>query len=164
MNETDENDDENNDNEDSPILREDGGDVGGNPSAAAAATTTTHEEKNPSQQHQHPRGGIDASTKGRIKQEDGYSWTQTEEDVEVNITLPTPGVSAKDIQVAFQPRHVGVTYRGGGGGDQSLLELSLFEAIAVDGSTWTVESKGQTSKVVLVMEKVEQALWSRIYN
>ena len=160
MNETDENDDENNDNEeDSPILREDGGDVGGtsgtrtrrNPSIAA----TTHEENK--------RGGIDASTKGRIKQEDGYSWTQTEEDVEVNITLPTPGVSAKDIQVALQPRHVGVTYRGGGG-DQSLLELSLFEAIAVDGSTWTVESKGQTSKVVLVMEKVEQALWSRIYN
>ena len=109
------------------------------------------------------RGGIDASTKGRIKQEEGYTWTQTEEDVEVTIMLPTPDVSrTKDIKVVFQSRHVLVSYQG-----QPTLDLSLFEAIDLDGSTWTVESTAgqhQSSKVVLVMEKVEQALWSRINN
>ena len=126
---------------------------------ATAMKEDEMEEINPRQQ----RGGIDASTNGRIKQEEGYSWTQTEEDLEVTIMLPTPDVSrTKDLKVVFQSRHVLVRCQG-----QSILDLSLFEAIDLDGSTWIVESTAgqhQSSKVVLVMEKVEQALWSRINN
>jgi hypothetical protein len=111
------------------------------------------------EEQQHRFQGIDASTNGKVKQEAGYAWTQTEEDLEVTIGLPAQNVSAKDIKVNFQSRHVSVGYRG-----QLTLELSLFEAIDVDGSTWTLDSNSETSNVVLVMDKVERAFWSRIRN
>jgi CS domain len=150
MNEKDDDDD------DDDHFMDDGDRITRRMNLHATAMNEDEMEINPRQQ----RGGIDASTKGRIKQEEGYSWTQTEEDVEVTIMLPTPGVSTKDLKVVFQSRHVLVIYQG-----QTTLDLFLFEAIDLDGSTWIVESTGQqSSKVVLVMEKVEQALWSRINN
>jgi HSP20 family molecular chaperone IbpA len=103
--------------------------------------------------------GIDASINGKMKQEAGYSWTQTEEELEVVVTLPITDVSAKDIKVDFNSQHVVVTCR-----TKPLLDMSLFEAIDLESCTWTINAHDQRATLVLAMEKVEQALWSRIEN
>lgn len=142
----------------------------------SATTTTTKNFISP----------IDASINGRIKVEsEGYSWTQTEEDIEVTIPLSKNSNMTRkdDIQVILQSRHVIVRSKNMGIGQgqaqqqsQSqqpkpliLLDLSLFEEIDVDTSTWTIQqsssaAQGYTTVLVLNLEKVEAALWSRIKN
>lgn len=82
----------------------------------------------------------------------GYTWTQTEEEIEITVDLPS-NVSSKDIQVTFKPRHLWITLR-----KEALLEVALFEAVDVEGSTWALDP----GKLVVTLEKVEQALWARI--
>lgn len=89
--------------------------------------------------------------------EAGYAWTQTEEELEVALRLPDINVVSKEVEVKFWPRHLSISCR-----NELLLDLELFEAIDADGSTWTLDKSGGTTKLVLTMEKIEQALWARI--
>ena len=98
-----------------------------------------------------------AGSEGIAKTEDGYSWTQTEEEVEVQVSLPdTAMVNSKDVVVRFQPQAFHVTYR-----KEPILDLKLFQRVDVDGCTWTIDPSAG-SKVVLTMEKLDPALWPRI--
>jgi HSP20 family molecular chaperone IbpA len=98
-----------------------------------------------------------AESNGSIQQEPGYSWTQTDEELEVTLKLPDINVGSKEVEVKFRPRHLYISYR-----NELLVDLELFEAIDADGSTWTLDKSGDATKIVLTMEKVEQALWARI--
>lgn len=101
------------------------------------------------------QAAVDGSD-GKVKQESGYSWTQTEEELEISIDLPSAEeVKSKQIQVKFKPKSLVVTCR-----TEQLLELELFEKVDVDGCTWTLDRP----ILVVTMEKVEQALWPRIRN
>ena len=57
-------------------------------------------------------------------------------------------LEAKHVQVAFRT--------------SVLVDLPLYEAIDVDGSTWTLEKDGPLSKLTMTLEKVEQAFWLRV--
>lgn len=105
--------------------------------------------------------------------EDSYSWTQTEEELEVRIELPKDGgtdnnsssnskaAAKKFVRVQFRPQSFDVSYR-----NKPLLAMRLFEKVDVDSGTWTVEESGKDGKLtitlVVSMEKIEQALWPRI--
>jgi hypothetical protein len=45
---------------------------------------------------------------------------------------------------------------------EPVLTLQLFERVDPDGCMWTLDRKGDSLKVVVTLEKVEQALWPRI--
>lgn len=95
----------------------------------------------------------------QAKQEDGYQWSQTEEEMELRIPVDAETAS-KNVKVKFLPKKVQVDVQ-----QQSNFNLSivLFEHIDVDGCTWTLEKEGSGSKsLVVTMEKVEQAFWPRI--
>ena len=94
---------------------------------------------------------------GRDSHEPGYSWTQTEEELEVTIELANVNVASKDVQVKFRPRTLFVSLR-----EEPVLDLQLFEAVDVEGSSWALDKSGDSAKLVITLEKVEQALWSRI--
>jgi hypothetical protein len=93
---------------------------------------------------------------GQMKQEDGFSWVQTEEELEVVIPLPVK-TQSKDVNVVFRPESLKATSFG-----KDLVMVPLFERVDVDGCTWTLESNDECRKLVVTMEKVESAFWPRI--
>jgi hypothetical protein len=127
----------------------------------AAATDNLHYQmelnhitgRSSSEQQQQPNV---AGTDGKTKQEEGYSWTQTEQELEVIVDNVQ---DAKQIKIKFLPRIVEVFEAG-----KLLVHLRLFESIDVDGCTWTVEGakEGTARQLHITMEKVDEALWPRI--
>jgi hypothetical protein len=99
-----------------------------------------------------------AGQDGIAKIEDGYSWTQTESELEINIQLPNEATS-KDVNVKFLSNKVQVHYQ-----KNPQLVLQLFERIDIDSCTWTLESNSSDSpkRLIISMEKQESALWPRI--
>lgn len=95
---------------------------------------------------------------GKEKTEDGYSWTQTEEECEIIIPLPVDATS-KDIQVKFKSRQIEVHYQ-----KELKLLLNIFERIDVDSGTWTIEQSINKTNLVISIEKADAALWPRIEN
>jgi hypothetical protein len=98
-------------------------------------------------------------TEGVCKEEVGYSWTQSEEEMELVVPLPSSDVKSKEVQVKFKPQSVLVTCR-----KETLLDLELFERVDVDGCTWTLDRQGDKLNLAATMEKLEQAMWPRIRN
>lgn len=97
-----------------------------------------------------------AGTEG-TKMENGYEWTQTEDELEVVVTIPSDATS-KDVKVKFKPQALIVQCR------DTTVSVNLFERVEVDGCTWTLDSKGDRKAIIITMEKVEQALWPRIQD
>ena len=142
--------------------------------ATNGTTTTTASSSYPQQFTATPPSlpTIDG-THGKAKQENGFSWTQTEEELELVVPL-TSMIVAKDIHVDFQPQSLHVTCQG----IPILDHLSLFERVSVDDCTWVFQqaqsattttiandeqdASSSSPTVVITMEKVEPALWIRI--
>jgi CS domain len=117
-----------------------------------------------------------AGTDGKVAQEAGaaFSWSQTEDEIEVTVLRPPSVVSPKDLQVQFRAQQVAICSSKIGDSDPPLFgiehpnnTLRLFEKVDVDGCTWTLDKiesdpKEKGRKLILTMEKVEQALWPRI--
>jgi hypothetical protein len=99
-----------------------------------------------------------AGGEGVAKAEDGYTWTQTEEELELVVSLPTDAIS-KDIQVQFRPQCVVVRCQ-----KEVVILLDLFERVDVDGCTWTLDKQKEERTLVVTMEKMEAALWPRILH
>jgi hypothetical protein len=95
-------------------------------------------------------------TDGVAKSEEGYSWTQTDDEVEVVVPLPN-GATAKDANVKYLPKSIEVKCR-----KEPLLALSLFDRVDPDGCTWTLERDGDECKLVITMEKANPTSWPRI--
>jgi hypothetical protein len=95
---------------------------------------------------------------GTSKQEDGFTWTQTQEELEISIVLPT-AAELKQVQVKFLTQSVIVLYQ-----KAELVALKLFERIDVDAATWTIDRATSPPLLLLTMEKEEQALWPRVQD
>ena len=92
--------------------------------------------------------------------EQGYSSTQTEDELEVVVPLSSEDVTAKDLSVTFRPQNLQVFQW-----KEPVVSLPLFERVDVDACTWTLDrgsSEDHPKRLVITMEKCEQALWPRI--
>lgn len=97
---------------------------------------------------------------GHAAHGDGYSWTQTEQELEVHVRLPLDAL-ARELQVQFRPQSLKVLRQGHG----EVISLpALFEKVDVDGCTWTLESSSDFRKLIITMDKMEEALWPRILD
>ena len=89
---------------------------------------------------------------------DGYTWSQSPEDVEVVVKVPE-GTRAKSIKVSFSTRKLKLTVPAAAGGSEPPFELTvdpLFGKICPDDCTWTVSD----GNLVVTMEKAKaKAVW-----
>jgi hypothetical protein len=91
--------------------------------------------------------------KAKVEKE-GYSWTQTGEEVE--LVVGVGALAKKELKVQFLGQSVKVN-KG------ELLALELFARVDPDGCTWTLEkAKGGGSNLVITLEKSEEVSWPRI--
>lgn len=105
-----------------------------------------------------------AGQDGNVKEENGYSWTQTEPEIDICVLVPFDATT-KDIQIKFHTQSLQVFYK-----KEPKVNIKLFERVDVDSCTWTLEksSKGPTDendatkKLQISMEKVESGFWPRI--
>jgi hypothetical protein len=104
-----------------------------------------------------------AGSDGVAKTEEGYVWTQSEEDVEVTVLLPaSAAITSKDVSVVFKTRQLTVSLKNGS--EDVLVSIDLFERVDVDGCTWTIDKAKEASSVVVTLEKADEALWPRLEN
>ena len=96
-------------------------------------------------------GGFDEGEMPRGAAPDGsYSWTQTNDDVEVVVPLQ-PGTRAKDLSVSIKRQSLFVST-----GSSTLVRVdTLNGSVGVDDSTWTVEG----GRLVVTMEKSRPSIW-----
>jgi CS domain len=110
-----------------------------------------------------------AGSDGNVKQEDGYTWTQTEQEIEILVPLPFDAIS-KHVLVKFHPLRVDVLYQ-----KEPITTVQLFERVDVDACTWTLDNNAATTsasgdqqqplkRLVISMEKLEEAYWPRIVD
>jgi hypothetical protein len=91
-------------------------------------------------------------TDGNVAQETNFSWTQEDDDIE--ITVPLVDANKKLLKVIFKPKSVQVTYD-----KKEVATILLYSAIDVDGCTWTVDKE----KVIITVEKADPGrAWPRI--
>lgn len=95
-------------------------------------------------------------TDGVAKAEEGYSWTQTDEDIEVVVPLPA-GATPKDVSVKYLSKSLEVKCQ-----KEPMVVLSLFARVDPDGCTWTYDRSGDQTNLVITMEKADPASWPRI--
>jgi CS domain len=109
-----------------------------------------------------------AGSDGNVKQEEGYTWTQTEQELEILVPLPFDAIS-KHVLVKFHPLRVDVLYQ-----KEPIITVQLFERVDVDACTWTLDNNAATTsasgdqqplkRLVISMEKLEEAYWPRIVD
>jgi CS domain len=110
-----------------------------------------------------------AGSDGNVQNEDGYSWTQTEQEIEIVVPLPIDAIS-KQVTVKFQPLHLTVLHN-----KEAKVSIPLFERVDVDACTWTLDSSISSStngnpvvasedhkRLIITMEKLEEAYWPRL--
>lgn len=111
----------------------------------------------------------------KVEQNGLYSWTQTDEEVEITLPLPVDDdsikvlssrdVKAGSLNVKYFPRKISVTFRG-----KDVLNLSLFDSIDPDGCAWTLDignvddnnGNGKPTCLVITCEKNDAMSWPRI--
>eukprot|EP00558_Chaetoceros_sp_UNC1202_P003131 CAMPEP_0197237820 /NCGR_PEP_ID=MMETSP1429-20130617/4550_1 /TAXON_ID=49237 /ORGANISM="Chaetoceros sp., Strain UNC1202" /LENGTH=358 /DNA_ID=CAMNT_0042696897 /DNA_START=14 /DNA_END=1090 /DNA_ORIENTATION=+ len=103
-----------------------------------------------------------AGEEGISKEEAGYSWTQTTEEVELVIPLTSEKLTSKEVKanklkVQYFTKKVIVEYDG-----KELLKLALYATVDVDGCTWTLDSSDKGTSVVVTCEKMKGVSWPRI--
>jgi CS domain. len=101
---------------------------------------------------------------GVAKEEVGYSWTQTDEEVEMVIPLKSKDGStvsltdakAGNLKVKFLPKKLRIEFLG-----EELLSLVFFDSIDPDGSTWTLDSANEHISLIVTCEKANAISWPR---
>ena len=91
-------------------------------------------------------------TDGTVAVEQDYTWTQTEEELELRIVSDEP-VTKKDVKIQFAPQMLQVH-------KPKVVSIALFERVDVESCTWTIDK----NELVISMEKQEAAFWPRIIN
>lgn len=102
---------------------------------------------------------------GVAKEEVGYSWTQTDEEVEIVVPLQSKDgqavtladAKAGDLKVKFLTRKLRIQFRG-----EELLSLDFFDSIDPEGSTWTLDSGNKHVLLIVTCEKADAMSWPRI--
>jgi len=93
-----------------------------------------------------------AEEEGKEKDENGYSWSQQGDEVQVTFKLEK-SATKKDVKVAFKPKTLAVTVSG-----ESLLSGSLGGEVDAEECTWTLANGGSELQVMLT-KKNEKDSW-----
>ena len=90
-----------------------------------------------------------------------YSWTQTEDEVVVEVKCPVH-TTTKDVKCTFGPQAIKLrvlSIEDNANEDKTVLEGTLFQRIDVDGSTWTIEKTGAERVLQVTLSKDKPMRW-----
>lgn len=100
----------------------------------------------------------DEDEKGKVKPNAGngadmdkYSWTQTLEELEVRVPLPT-AYKSRDLVVNIQKKHLKVGVKG----QTPIIDCEMPHEVKVEESAWVLEDK---RTVVMTIEKINKMNW-----
>jgi len=116
--------------------------------AAEWAMTAMRENMARQQANGGAEGGISAeelATKGG--EGDGYTWSQTEDEVEILIAAPA-GTKGKDVKAKFGSSTLSVAVGSGG----TAIAINLFSKVTPDGCTWQMSD----GNVAVTLEKATE--------
>uniref|UniRef100_A0A7S0VYS5 CS domain-containing protein n=1 Tax=Hemiselmis tepida TaxID=464990 RepID=A0A7S0VYS5_9CRYP len=99
---------------------------------------------------QNPGGAPEAEDESTVKEEEGFTWSQSEEDVEICLEVGE-GVKAGAVKAQFKPQSLAVTVGG-----EKRIDVELYDKVRPDDCNWTM-SKG---KVTITLEKVREGRWT----
>lgn len=102
------------------------------------------------------------------EEEEGFSWTQTDEEIEISLPLGRgaegKALSSKDVKsgglkVKYFPRKLLVSFH-----KKEILKLDFFASVDPDGCTWTLEVGNDEKETCLIItcEKNDETSWPRI--
>jgi hypothetical protein len=95
-----------------------------------------------------------AGEDGNVVEEMYYSWTQTDDEIEIVFKFEDD-CDKKKFNVKFMPQSVKVMYDG-----KQAHAITLYSKVDCDGCTWTVDGK---RKLVVTFEKADAGVsWPRI--
>ncbi|BEI79487.1 hypothetical protein CcaverHIS002_0100160 [Cutaneotrichosporon cavernicola] len=103
------------------------------------------------------RAAYDAKERAREQTEQDalpYKWSQDLNTVSVSVPLPS-GTRGRDLQVVMERRKLKVDVKGGA----TLLEGELFEEIAKDDSSWTIEDGTLTFELEKMSAHIGSHRW-----
>jgi len=83
---------------------------------------------------------------------DKYSWTQTLEELEVRVPLPT-ALKSRDLVIDIQKKHLKVQVKGQ---LPAIIDCEMPHDVKVEESAWVLEDK---RTVVLTIEKINKMNW-----
>lgn len=92
---------------------------------------------------------------GKEKNEEGFKWIQSSEEVELRI--PVDASRTANIRVQFKSSSVVVFVL-----KEKVAQISLYGRIDPDGCTWTLDTDEHQTNVVVSCEKIEPVSWPRI--
>jgi len=86
----------------------------------------------------------------------GYSWTQTQSEVELR--APLPAGAEGSVRCTFAARTLALSWANAA----APLDAELSALVAPDDCLWSVEEEGVAKIVVVSMRKQVKAVWSRL--
>jgi len=101
----------------------------------------------------------DEQDKGKLRPNQGngsqtehYKWTQTLQEVEVQVKFPD-GTRSKQLVIEFKAKHLKVGLRG----QPPLAEGELYAKVKTDDCSWTIDST--TGRVTITLAKFNNMEW-----
>jgi len=90
----------------------------------------------------------------------GFSWTQTLQEVSVRAPLPA-GTPDGVVRCSFAARRIEMSWEGL---ECPLPADELNAVIVVDDSLWVVEKDGAEAAVILTLQKAVPTIWDRLFT
>ncbi|KAJ8606334.1 hypothetical protein CTAYLR_010606 [Chrysophaeum taylorii] len=115
------------------------------------------QEETTTKEDHHPRRPVfgDLSKSAPVPVEgkgEGYSWTETADEMYLRVEAPAPILSRDDVQIRLTPTTLALSYKG-----RELLAGALEGTIAVDESTWAVAEDRHAVDVYLAKKRTTTA-------
>lgn len=100
--------------------------------------------------------GVTAIAPSDEKEEKGFSWAQTEEEVEIKFKV-AKNVKAKYVKVKFGPKSLKVTSTG-----QTLIDGETWTDYSIDDSTFTIQDDCETGgrELCITLSKKKSEMWN----
>ena len=109
-------------------------------------------------------GGTGEGGKGGVHggHGDGYTWTQTREELEIAVPVPA-GTRARDVKVTFGVKRCKVALKGLKDG-APVVDGALSAKVRPDECTWTLQdaADGDGRVLAVTLDKLSPRVWTRL--
>lgn len=101
-------------------------------------------------------GGNSVGEMGGVNVEKGYSWSETQDSVDINVKTPEEIKSSKQILVKFHSKKCVISSKV----SDWIVQLDLYQNVSTDDCTWTFNIN--ESMLEISMEKSNGIIWGQL--
>ena len=126
------------------------------PAVNGVSASSNGEEDGPPTAAQGGRGWIPQKRSVEVESAKGYSWRETDEEIEVRIPLPSADTTRADLAVSIGSASLRVAVLG-----EEVLSGELCGKLLVDESSWSLEREDDADAGVLQLDLMKKEPTSR---